>query len=529
MIGRERALEKALVEVRDRYDFIMIDTPPSLGLLTINAFVAATGVIVPVQCEYLSLRGLVQLENTAGDGAREPQPARRRRGNRRDHVRRAYPSLEEAIEILEENFGDLVFRTRIRKTIRYAEAPVKGSSVLKYDPTVRPPRHTASWRRRCSMARKRASMREGPLAELFRATEAAQRAKQGDKEQTEALPADDQSGPRQEELSLEATVEHVYDFDEPPVAEPPPQQTFTEAPAPEELPAPPEPEPSRPSWSNRCSCGRSPFPPSLLRAAGQPLPSRPARGRAEAERRSGARLAVPRRDPGGRRRRCRPQCGEQDGGRRDRPGRLRRRQHRRPAASCCATQARRSTSARSSRMASGPAPIRKPDGSQRSTPTIQIRAALRGDMVFVTAGEGGGTGTGAAPVVADRPGARRADRRDRHHAVQVRGHPQAAGRGGRRRGAPQRVRHRDRDPQRSAARGARPLDRDGRRVQDRRRHPPPGRPGHLRPDHDARPDQPRLRGRADDHVRRRHRVDGDRLLGERRPRPRGGRARCVRR
>ena len=64
LIGRERSLEKALVEVRDRYDFILIDTPPSLGLLTINAFVAATGVIVPVQCEYLSLRGLVQLENT---------------------------------------------------------------------------------------------------------------------------------------------------------------------------------------------------------------------------------------------------------------------------------------------------------------------------------------------------------------------------------------------------------------------------------------------------------------------------------
>ena len=92
------------------------------------------------------------------------------------------------------------------------------------------------------MARKRASMREGPLDELFRATEAAQRAKQGDKEQTEAPPAEDQSaGPRQEELSLEATVEHVYDFDEPTVAEPPPQQTFTEAPAPEEQPATPEP------------------------------------------------------------------------------------------------------------------------------------------------------------------------------------------------------------------------------------------------------------------------------------------------
>ena len=69
LIGRERALEKALVEVRGSYDYILVDTPPSLGLLTINAFVAATGVIVPVQCEYLSLRGLVQLENTLVDGA----------------------------------------------------------------------------------------------------------------------------------------------------------------------------------------------------------------------------------------------------------------------------------------------------------------------------------------------------------------------------------------------------------------------------------------------------------------------------
>src|SRR5881275_2859492 len=64
MIGRERALEKALVSVKPKYEYILIDTPPSLGLLTINALVASSGVIVPVQCEYLSLRGLVQLENT---------------------------------------------------------------------------------------------------------------------------------------------------------------------------------------------------------------------------------------------------------------------------------------------------------------------------------------------------------------------------------------------------------------------------------------------------------------------------------
>src|SRR5450432_213173 len=62
-IGHERALEKGLAPVRDDYDFILIDTPPSLGLLTINAFVAATGVVVPVQTEYLSLRGLAQLQN----------------------------------------------------------------------------------------------------------------------------------------------------------------------------------------------------------------------------------------------------------------------------------------------------------------------------------------------------------------------------------------------------------------------------------------------------------------------------------
>jgi chromosome partitioning protein len=135
MIGRERALEKALLEVRDKYDFIMIDTPPSLGLLTINAFVAATGVIVPVQCEYLSLRGLVQLENTLAMVRENLNPEVKIEGILPTMFDRRTLHSREAVEILEENFGDLVFKTRIRKTIRYAEAPVKGSSVLKYDPS----------------------------------------------------------------------------------------------------------------------------------------------------------------------------------------------------------------------------------------------------------------------------------------------------------------------------------------------------------------------------------------------------------
>jgi chromosome partitioning protein len=135
MIGRERALEKSLLEVRDKYDFIMVDTPPSLGLLTINAFVAATGVIVPVQCEYLSLRGLVQLENTLAMVRENLNPDVKIEGILPTMFDRRTLHSCEAVEILEESFGDLVYKTRIRKTVRYAEAPVKGSSVLKYDPT----------------------------------------------------------------------------------------------------------------------------------------------------------------------------------------------------------------------------------------------------------------------------------------------------------------------------------------------------------------------------------------------------------
>ena len=135
MIGRERALQKALLPVRSRYEYIFVDTPPSLGLLTINALTAADGVIVPVQCEYLSLRGLVQLENTLSMIRENLNPTVEIRGILPTMYDSRTLHSREAVEMLKENFGDLVFDTRIRKTVRYAEAPVQGSSVLKYDPS----------------------------------------------------------------------------------------------------------------------------------------------------------------------------------------------------------------------------------------------------------------------------------------------------------------------------------------------------------------------------------------------------------
>jgi chromosome partitioning protein len=135
MIGRERALEKAIAPVRDSYDYVLIDTPPSLGLLTINALVASNGVIVPVQCEYLSLRGLVQLENTLSMIRENLNPDVGIEGILPTMYDSRTLHSREAVEILQENFGDLVFDTKIKKTVRYAEAPVKGTSVLKYDPS----------------------------------------------------------------------------------------------------------------------------------------------------------------------------------------------------------------------------------------------------------------------------------------------------------------------------------------------------------------------------------------------------------
>ena len=133
-IGRERSLQKAFQGIKDDYDYIFIDTPPSLGLLTINALTAADKVIVPVQCEYLSMRGLIQLQNTLAMIRENLNPEVQIEGILPTLVDSRTTHAKEAIELLEENFGDRVFASRITKTVRFAEAPVKGMSVLKYDP-----------------------------------------------------------------------------------------------------------------------------------------------------------------------------------------------------------------------------------------------------------------------------------------------------------------------------------------------------------------------------------------------------------
>jgi chromosome partitioning protein len=133
-IGRERSLEKALMSVKNDYDFVLIDTPPQLGLLTINALTAADGVIVPVQCEYLSLRGLAQLERTLEMIRENLNPDVRIEGILPTMYDARTIHGREAVEILKDSFGERVFNTVVRKTIKFAEAPVKGCSIMAYEP-----------------------------------------------------------------------------------------------------------------------------------------------------------------------------------------------------------------------------------------------------------------------------------------------------------------------------------------------------------------------------------------------------------
>jgi chromosome partitioning protein len=133
VIGREQILRKALTSVRDQYDHIIIDCPPSLGLLSLNGLVAASKVIVPVQSEFLALHGVRQLLDTIDQVRSAYNPALQVGGVLlclHDSRRRLDKTVADTVR---EYFGDLVFDTIVRTNVALAEAPARGCSILRYD------------------------------------------------------------------------------------------------------------------------------------------------------------------------------------------------------------------------------------------------------------------------------------------------------------------------------------------------------------------------------------------------------------
>ncbi len=132
-IGRELRLRMVLEQVRDDYDYIMIDCPPALNILTINALVAADTVIIPMQCEYFALEGLTALVNTIRKIRQMLNPRLRIEGLLRTMFDGRNTLANEVSEQLQQHFGDKVYRTIIPRNVRLAEAPSYGKPVLYYD------------------------------------------------------------------------------------------------------------------------------------------------------------------------------------------------------------------------------------------------------------------------------------------------------------------------------------------------------------------------------------------------------------
>ena len=132
--GRESVLTEKLQPIRDEYDFVVIDCPPSLGLLCINALVASTEVIIPLQCEYFGMKGMQQLQRTI-DRVRAKL-------NSQLHIAGILPTIykprtlhsQEVLELVKGAFGNQVFKITVDSSIRFAETPLAGQSILQYAP-----------------------------------------------------------------------------------------------------------------------------------------------------------------------------------------------------------------------------------------------------------------------------------------------------------------------------------------------------------------------------------------------------------
>ena len=133
--NREHILKKAVEQVREDYDFVLIDCPPSLNMLTINALVASESVLIPMQCEYYALEGLSALMDTINKIRSALNPDLVIEGLLRTMYDPRNKLAQQVTEQLHRYFGDKVYRTVIPRNIRLAEAPSYGMPVLNYDKT----------------------------------------------------------------------------------------------------------------------------------------------------------------------------------------------------------------------------------------------------------------------------------------------------------------------------------------------------------------------------------------------------------
>jgi chromosome partitioning protein len=132
---REYMLKKALVDIKDNYDYILIDCAPSLGLITLNSLVAADSVIVPIQCEYFALEGLGKLLNTIKSIQNIHNAALEIEGLLLTMFDSRLRLSNQVVDEVRKHFSSMVFDTIIRRNIRLGEAPSYGESIIAYDAT----------------------------------------------------------------------------------------------------------------------------------------------------------------------------------------------------------------------------------------------------------------------------------------------------------------------------------------------------------------------------------------------------------
>lgn len=131
--SRDFLLNKAIMKVKDQYDYILIDCPPSLGLLTINALTASDSVIIPIQCEFYALEGLSQLVETINMIRNGLNPELEIEGVLLNMVDRRNNLTKDVMHEVKEYFKDKVYETQIPRNVRLAEAPSYGMSIFDYD------------------------------------------------------------------------------------------------------------------------------------------------------------------------------------------------------------------------------------------------------------------------------------------------------------------------------------------------------------------------------------------------------------